>query len=183
MSSLAVALVHRAYAEEPATRALALALAADGHRVRVITGGRPGRRTDGGVSVLQVPSLPAAPLRLRKLGEDLVHLPAAALAVRSGGFDIVHAFSPPDALAAPAGAPVVLTFGAPVRRDGLADRRLRLAVLRRALARSSAVVASSEAVEASLMRWLGIRAERLDGADAAGHVALYRRLIAFRPAR
>lgn len=120
-----------------------------------------------------------AVLRVRKLGDGLGGTAVAALALRRGGFDIAHAFSAEAALAATwaNGSASVLTFTAPVRRERLADRRLRLAVLERALARSGAVVAADEAVRASLERWLGIDAPVLDPADGAGQAALYAELL------
>jgi hypothetical protein len=103
-------------------------------------------------------------------------VPSAALAVRVGGFDVAHAFAPPAALAAAAAPASVLTFPEPVRRERLADRRLRLAVLERALERAGAVVAPDAAVAASLRRWLGVDAHVLAPGDAEGHAALYAEL-------
>ena len=158
MSALRVALL-----AAPAARALAPALAAAGQRPEIVRGA----------------GLPAAPLRLRKLGEDLERVPLAALAVRLRGFDVAHAFTPSAALAAAWGRPraAVLTFPEPVRRERLADRRLRLATLERALAGSAAVVAPDDAVAASLWRWLGVKAAVLRPDDGAGHAALYAELL------
>ncbi len=140
------------------------ALSAAGHDVTVLGQSRAG-------------ALLEAALRPRKLGEGLGHVAPAALAVRRGRFDIAHAFSPAAALAGAA----VLTFAAPVTRERLADRRLKLATLERALA-TSTVVASSDAARASLRRWLGVDARVLDPADGAGHAALYAELLECRPA-
>ena len=148
---------------------LASALDAAGHDVSVLRRGRPG-------AVLE------AALRPRKLGEGLGHVPAAALAVRRGRYDVAHAFSPAAALAAGAARAAVLTFAAPVRRDGLADRRLRRGTLERALDVADAVVAPDAEVAASLRRWLAIEARILDAADGPGHAALYAELLEYRPA-
>jgi NAD(P)-dependent dehydrogenase (short-subunit alcohol dehydrogenase family) len=101
------------------------------------------------------------------------------LAARRGGFDVVHAFSPPDALAGTwaAGRASAITFLAPLRREQLADRRLRLALLERAIARSGAVIASSEDVRRSLERWLCVDARALEPDDAAFEAALNANLL------
>lgn len=163
---------------EPPEPALARGLAAAGHDVRALGRGRAGAALE-------------AALRPRKLGDGLGHAAVHALAVRRGAFDLVHAFSPANALATRGarlavrggGAPVaVLTFPAPVERAGLADRRLRLATLERAIAGADAVLAGDEEVAASLRRWLTIEARVLAPGDAAGHAALYAELLECRPA-
>jgi hypothetical protein len=170
-----VALVHHAGAGEPAVAALGRALLAAGHAPLLVaaagapTAGLPSRR---------VPRLPAALLRVRGLDEELAHVPAAALALRRGRFDALHAFSPEDALAASLAVAerVAITFAAPLRRERLADRRLRLPVLVRAVERSGAVLAVSEEVRASLAWWLGVDARVLAPGDAEAHAALYSQL-------
>jgi hypothetical protein len=130
----------------------------------------------------RVGSVLEAALRPRKLGEGLGHVPPAALAVRRGRFDVAHAFSPAAALAAGGARVAVLTFPAPVDRGGLADRRLRLATLERALAACDAVVAPDPEVQSSLRRWLAVDARVLGPADGAGHAALYAELLECRAA-
>ena len=71
----------------------------------------------------------------------------------------------------------MLTFPEPVRRERLADRRMRLATLERALAGSAAVVAPDAGVAVSLWRWLGVRAAVLRPDDGPGHAALYAELL------
>ena len=154
---------------DPPDPGLARALATAGHDPAVLAPGRVG-------------ALLEAALRPRKLGEGLGHMPTAALAVRRGRFDVAHAFSPAAALAARAARVAVLTFPAPVQRERLADRRLRVATLQRALAGSAAVVAPDLEVQASLRRWLGVEARVLAPADGAGHAALYAELLECRPA-
>ncbi|MEA2420620.1 MAG: hypothetical protein QOE60_2826 [Thermoleophilaceae bacterium] len=117
-----------------------------------------------------------AALRVRKLGDGLGSAAAAALALRRGRFDVAHAFTPEGALAATwaNGRASALTFTEPLRRERLADRRLRLATLERAVARSGAVLAADDEVRGSLERWLGVEARVL---DAEGHAALYAELL------
>jgi hypothetical protein len=148
---------------EPPDPRLARMLGAAGHDVTVLGPTRAG-------------ALLEAALRPRKLGEGLGHVAPAALALRRGRFDLAHAFTPASALAGAA----VLTFAAPVTRERLADRRLTLATLERALA-GRTVVASDDATQASLRRWLGVEARVLDPADGPGHAALYAELLECRP--
>ena len=152
---------------DPPEPALARALA--GHDVRVLGRSRAGAWLE-------------AALRPRKLGDGLGHVPPAALAVRRGGYDVAHAFSPAAALATGAARVAVLTFPAPVRREGMADRRLRLTTLERALAAADAVVAPDAEVAGSLRRWLAVEPRVLAAADGPGHVALYAELLECRPA-
>jgi hypothetical protein len=153
---------------EPPGPQLERVLAAAGHEVAVLGPTRAG-------------ALLEAALRLRKLGEGLGHAVPAALAVGRGRFDVAHAFCPAAALAAGGARAAVLTFATPVTRERLADRRLRIATLERALA-GSTVVAPDAEVQASLRRWLGVEARVLDPADGPGHAALYAELLECRPA-
>ena len=126
-------------------------------------------------TVVRVRPLPDALLRMRKIGDDLAQVPPLALALRRGRFEVAHAFTPAAALAATwaGGRATALTFGEPVRRERLAARRLRLAVLERALAGVGAVVAADDEVRSSLERWLGVDARVIAPGDAVGHAALY----------
>jgi hypothetical protein len=166
---------------------LAHALAAAGHTGAVLSpAGHPavaGPLASGppletaGFDTVRMRRLPDAPLRLRKIGDDLAVLPAALRALTTGGFDAAHAFAPELACAAAvwsrrSGRPAVFTPTVPPRRETLAARRLRLAAWRRALA-GCAVAAPTDEVRDALRRWLAVDAPVVAPGDAAGHVALY----------
>lgn len=108
----------------------------------------------------------------------LSHAPALVAHLRAGGFDVAHAFTAVDAAAAQAwrrlgGGRVVFTCRETLGRESVADRRLRLAALSRAVERSDAVAAASEPVRASLSRWLAVDAPVVDPGDAAAQLRLY----------
>jgi hypothetical protein len=153
---------------QPAGR-LASGLAATGHAATVIA----------------PRSLPDLPLRLRKIGERPGRLPGTYLTLRLGDWDVAHAFTPQDAAAAvrwsrATGRPCVFTCVEPLRRERLADRRLRLALLRRAVEETDAVIAPDPEVAASLRRWMAVAPCLIDFGCAGEHVALYRELVARR---
>lgn len=187
---LQVALVHHSYGSPPApgpeelVHALASALGAAGHRPHVLSAhSAPTRRSvEGGIPVLRSRRPPDELLRRRGFAGPLTHLPATARALLRGRYDLAHAFSPEDTLAALVWARLVqrpAVFGAadPPRRERLADRRLRLPVLRRALEDADAVIAPSEESRLGLLSWLAVEAPQLDPSDALAHEQLYRRLI------
>jgi hypothetical protein len=126
---------------------------------------------------------PGAEALLRKRGftAALTHVPLAVAALARGGYDVAHAFTPTDALAAltwrrvHGGGVVVYTLAGPVGRDTLADRRLALRLLERALAEGDAVLAADDAARDAARRWLALDVPVL---DAAGHERLYRELLA-----
>jgi len=186
-AGLRIALLHHAYgAEDDAAtgqaRKLALALALAGHQVELIAAGPPrGRAVEDGVTVVRPRTLPDAPLRLRKIGDRPGRLPGSWLSLRAGAYCLAHAFTPQDALAAllwsrSARRPVVFTCSEPLRRDTLADRRLRLAMLRCAGERTDAVVAPDAATAESLRRWLAVEARLVAPGSAEGHLELYAEL-------
>jgi Glycosyltransferase Family 4 len=128
-------------------------------------------------------SLPDAPLRLRKVGDRPGRMPGAYVALRGGRWDVAHAFTAQDAAVAAcwsrtSGRPAVFTCTEPLRRATLADRRLRLALLRRAVEGSAAVVAPDPDVAASLRRWMAVEARVIEHGSAAEYLALYRELLA-----
>lgn len=128
-------------------------------------------------AVLRPRALPAAPLALRKIGDELERFPGALLALHEGGFDAAHALSPTLACAAivwarRTGRPAALTVLEPPRRDTLAARRLRLATWRRAVGHGRVAAATPEAA-AALRRWLAVDAPVVAPGDAAGNLALY----------
>ena len=125
--------------------------------------------------------LPDAPLRLRKIGEAPGRVPGTLVALATGAYDVAHAFTAQDAAAALAWArfsrsPVVYTQREPLTRANVADRRLRLALLRLALERSTAVVAPDEEVAGSLRRWMAVEPHVLSLDSGAEHLALYTEL-------
>jgi Glycosyltransferase Family 4 len=120
-------------------------------------------------------------LRHRGFTGPLTPVPAAVRALAAGTFDVVHGFSAPDMLAARAwrrrtGGPVVFTCVERLDRGTVADRRLRLRLLRAALDDSDAVVASTPAVAAALWRWTAIEAAVVAPGDAEGYARVYDRL-------
>jgi hypothetical protein len=125
--------------------------------------------------------LPDAPLRLRKIGDAPGRLPGTLMALATGGYDVAHAFTAQDAAAALAwtrfsGCPVVYTQREPLTRASVADRRLRLVLLRLALERSDAVLAADEPIAASLRRWMAVAPRVVWPGSGAEHLALYAEL-------
>lgn len=194
--SLRVALLHHSYGAPPAPgvesllQALARALGEAGHRPTVLSSHRGATRVthEGDVRVIRIRRLGEKALSRRGFTGPLTHVPGLLRALSGGGYELAHAFSPPDALAARLWGrrirrPVVFTCAETPRREHLADRRLRLALLAGAVAESDAAVAASEAVREGLERWLAVDAPVLTAQDAAGHERLYRALLASAPRR
>jgi hypothetical protein len=122
--------------------------------------------------------LPDAPLRLRKIGDAPGRMPGALLALLRGEYDAAHAFTAQDAVVALAwsrltGRPVVYTQREPLTRASVADRRLRLAMLRRAVEGADAVIAPDEATAASLRRWMAAGSRVISPDSAGEHLELY----------
>jgi hypothetical protein len=166
-----VALLDHSHGVASPARGLARALGDAGHEAAVIA----------------PRSLPDAPLRLRKIGERPGRLPGTYLALCAGGWDLAHAFTAQDAWAAVrwsrvTGRPSVFSCAEPLRRATLADRRLRLALLRRAVEQTDAVIAPDPEVAASLRRWMAVEARLIEPGSAGGHLALYEELVARAPA-
>ena len=120
-----------------------------------------------------------AALRARGFTGPLTPVAPALASLVAGRFDAAHAFSVPDALAAlmwrrARGGRVVFTCVETLDRSSVADRRLRLALLRRALAEPDAILAGSEPARAALWTWMAVEVPVLAADDAAGHVRLYR---------
>ncbi len=116
-------------------------------------------------------------LRRRGFTGPLAHVPLSALALRRGGYDVVHAFTAPDALAARwSGRPVVFTCVERLSRASVADRRLRLALLRAAVEDSALVTAADEAAADALRRWMAVDAPVV--ADPGEWPPLYARVSA-----
>jgi Glycosyltransferase Family 4 len=176
--ALRVALLDHAFDDR--TVRVGRTLAAAGHRPIVLTTGEPDHETQ--LEVKRLRRVPNAPLRARKIGDELAHLPAAWLALRRHDPAVANAFTPSDALAAIAwsrrkGRPAVFTCMEAPRRESLATRRLRLATWTRALEWSSAVLAVDEAVAAGLREWMAVEAPVVDLGDVDAHLRLYSRLL------
>jgi Glycosyltransferase Family 4 len=164
VTSVAVALVH--HGDEPCVDELAHALRGLGHRVAVV---RPR-------------ALPEGFLRGRGFTGPLTHVPQATAALLRGRFDLVHAFSPPDALAARAWRrvthkPVVVTTLEVLERAHLADRRLRLTLLRASVEDADAVLAAGDQARDALWRWMTVEAAVVDPRDGAAQARLYLDLL------
>jgi len=97
-------------------------------------------------------------------------VPSGVAALRGGSFHVAQAFSPQDATAALlwrrlGGGPVVFSPAEPLRRETMADRRLSLRLLERAIEDSDAVVAPTEESRAALWRWLSLDVPLLEPSD------------------
>jgi Glycosyltransferase Family 4 len=166
---LRVALLdHAAEPGRGAAGELARALAAAGHEPTVVS---PAARS----------TLLDAPLRLRKIGDRPARIPGTLVSLARGSYDLAHAFTAQDAVAAVAwarltGRPAVFTVSETLHRGALADRRLRLAQLRLAVERSSAVLAPDQAVAESVGRWLALTPRLVAPGSADDHLALYAEL-------
>lgn len=167
----------------PDARALARALGERGHGATVLSSHRGPSRTsvEEGVQTIYSRRWPEAPLRFRGFTGPLTPIPQMVAQLLRGRYDLAHAFSPPDALAALwwqrlTGRPVVFTWSEHVSRESLADRRLRLRLVEKAIADANAVVAPDHEAAAQLRRWLMIEPTVIDGADGAAHERMYKSL-------
>ena len=167
-----VALVHSGGAAGEAASRLHEALVEAGHEPVVIGG--PGR------------GLPERLLERRGFTTGLSALPPALRSLGVDEHDVAHAFGPVAATAALVWgrrnrAPVVCSFTESIDRGTVADRRLRLKLLRAALEETDAVLATTAEARAALLRWAAVDAPVLRPDDAQAHVSLYRRLLGARP--
>jgi hypothetical protein len=153
---------------------LATGLAALGHTVVA-----PGAVAGGTGAWLE------AGLGRRGFTDSLTTVPSTLRVLERGDYDVAHAFAPAAAYAAllwrrrrhPRLA-VVFTSTEILHRDRLADRRRRLTTMAAAVERSDAVTVTTPVAQASLLRWMATDAELIAATDAAGHAALYARLLA-----
>lgn len=146
------------------SRALEAALRGAGHESRL-------------VSVRPVGPVEAV-LRRRGFTPGLSPVAGVVLELLRGGFDAAHAFSVPDAAAAHAwrrvtGRPSVFTCTEVLDRATLANGRLRLELLTRAIEESDALTAASEDVRGAMELWLACSPPVLRPDDAAAHERLY----------
>jgi hypothetical protein len=168
VSALRIALLD--HSESVHSRELETALRAVGHEPQL-------------VGAATVPALEEL-LRRRGFTPALPYVPRAATELLRGEFDLAHAFSAPDAAAALAwrrvsGRPAVYTCTETLDRETLADARLRLWTLARALEDSDAIVAATDAIRESAERWFAC-SPAVIAADAAAYERLYRELLAQR---
>jgi hypothetical protein len=136
------------------------------------------------VTLLRPPAVVApagALLRARAIDEDVLAVPFARRALRASD-GVAHAFTLGGAYAAAREhRPLVLSLSQPVRRETVADRRLRLTFLKAALDAAGAITAPDELTADSAARWLGVRPHVLDPAcDGSRFVALYEKVQATR---
>jgi glycosyltransferase involved in cell wall biosynthesis len=137
---------------------LTAALARRGHDVRLVTShpGRTARTTEGGVHVARLRRPPDGRLLRRGYEAHLTSIPAAYLELRRRRPAVAHALHHADAQAAiRAGVPTAWTFLGVPHRAGLANRRLRLDLVQRAL-RDTTPLALSHAAAREFRRWLGV---------------------------
>lgn len=143
-------------------RELGAGLLARGHAPTLITAhsGLPARHLEDGLPVVRHWRPPDGRLRRRLFEDHLTHVPFSYLSLRRGNYDVAVALYPTDALAAVrwgerTGCPVVFCYLGIPHRQGLANRRGRLAIMQRAVRGSAAVVALSEVAQQGFERWLG----------------------------
>jgi hypothetical protein len=174
-AALRVALLHQG-GTGPPERArhvdeLAATLRDAGHRVQVL-GAHSGRCP-------RARRLVVALLRRRGFAAGLADVPFTVTALRGARFDVVHAFTASDTVSALAwrrltGRRAVFTAVETLGRETLADARLRLWMVRRAVEESDAVLAGTVEAQRALARWLAVEAPLLAPGDAAGHERAYR---------
>jgi glycosyl transferase family 4 len=190
---LRVALLRHDYGRSPASashllvRDLADSLHAAGHRPCVLSSHRAATRRsiEGGIPVVRVRRPPDSLLRRRRFVAPLTHVPLTVGALLAGNYDVAHAFSPEDAGAALvwrrlARRPALFTCTEPLRRELVADRRLRLWLLRHAVEDSDLVTVPTEESRAALWRWLAVDAPVMSPSDARAHERMYRASMAGR---
>jgi rhamnosyl/mannosyltransferase len=145
-------------------RELADGLITRGHEPTLITSHRGATTVcmEDGLRVIRLWRPPDARLERRMFERHLTHIPFSYAALRRGDYDLAHAVYPTDALAAArwrarTGRPAVLSYMGIPHRRGLANRRWRAEITRRAFAGASAVVMLSAAAADASERWLGFR--------------------------
>jgi len=142
---------------------LARSLVGNGHAVRVITShsGPTSTCVEDGIGVMRIRRPPDRWLRSRQFEDHLTHVPASYLALRRWDADLAHSFFATDALAAglwarQKGCPSIFTFTGIPDRQGLLDRRGRLALTVAAAHRADVMTVVSQAAAAAGKRWLDV---------------------------
>ena len=133
--------------------------------------------------VIRTRRLPETLLAKRGFTRPIAQIPLTVRSLWGGEFDIAQAMSVPDVAAALAwrriaSRPVVFGCAEALGRDQLADSRLRLPLLSKAITRSDAVIAATREVRGALKRWLACDATVIEPGNAAAHARLYDALIA-----
>lgn len=142
-------------------RELADGLLERGHRVTLVTShpGRPGVAMEDGLHVVRLRRPPGgAFLAARGWEEHLLHLPFVRRVLAADPPDVAHALYPTDALAVPAGVPLVLSLMGLPSRSWVVAAHPRPLILRRAVHRARAVTVLSQAAAALARRDLGAEA-------------------------
>jgi glycosyltransferase involved in cell wall biosynthesis len=144
---------------------LADELRSRGHRPRLVTShpGPTGRDVEGGVPVTRHRRPPESWLRRRGWLEYLSHVPLTARDLAAGDDDVVQPLYAADAQAAAwhtrrTGTPSVFAYMGLPTREGLVDRRGRLALTLRAARECSVTTVLSRAAAEHFERWLGVEA-------------------------
>ena len=171
MSALRVALCHPTFwpevrrGAERLTRELADALAARGHRPRIVTShrGRTTRTVEDGVEIVRLWRPPDGRLERRLFEPHLPLIPFTYRELMRGDDEIVQAMQATDAVAAGrwsarTGRPSVFAYMGIPHRAALANRRARVAVMQRAVSECTAVTALSKHAADGFSRWLGVEA-------------------------
>src|SRR3712207_7299193 len=108
------------------------------------------------VADVVLPRLPERRLERRGFEQHLGHLAFLYAHLKRGRYDVAHALHHTGAATAlRVGLPTVWTFMGVPHRRGLANRRLRLKLVREAV-EADVTVALSHAAAAAFRRWLGV---------------------------
>jgi len=171
VSALRVALCHPTFwpevrrGAERLTRELADALAARGHRARIVTShrGRTARTVEDGVEVVRLWRPPDGRLERRLFEPHLPLIPFTYRELMRGDDQIAQAMQATDAVAvgrwsSRTGRPSVFAYMGIPHRTALANRRARVAVMQRATRECTAVTALSQHAADGFWRWLGVEA-------------------------
>lgn len=154
----------------------------DGHTVEILD---PAAPPDARGPIETARTLADDALRRRGFATPLAGIPAVTFRLLLGDYEVAHALSITGAAAALAwrrlaARPVVFTAVEPVTRATLADRRLRLRLVRQAFEAPDAVAAGGPAAQAAARRWLAIDLPVIELDDAASYLELYRAMLAAR---
>jgi hypothetical protein len=170
------------FAARPAARELCAGLRHHGHDADIVELD-PG--SHGGGWVAATARLADLALARRGFATPLAGVPLTVARMRRRHYDLAHVLSIPGVPAALAwrrltGRPIVFTAVEPVTRAILADRRLRLRLVREAFEGSDAVTAADPAARATALRWLALDLPLVELADAEGYLRLYRTVLSRR---
>ncbi len=163
-----VALCHPTYwpevrrGAERLTHDAAVALAARGHAVRIVTSHQAAKQqaTEDGVEVLRLRRPPGDRLERRRFEPHVQLAPFTYAALKAGDDDFVFGLQAADAAAAArSGRPCAYwNMGVP-HRAWLTARRGRVTLVQRAVEGCGAVLALSEFARDGFWKWLGVEAQ------------------------